>query len=188
MARKSPAPKRTPYKKGAPPAKSVLDAVGAVSPKSFDAASRRRLSAPGLRTFLSIAELWGLTESERRLALGSPPRSTYHNWVSRAQAGHTILLPLDTLLRVSAILGIHKDLRILFGDVDRGVQWLRAKNTAPLFGGQAPIELVLSGTQAGILEVRRFLDSWRGGVFSSPIEHAIEDRPWSDDDIVIHDA
>lgn len=167
---------------------AAVDPGGIVSLKTFSAENRSRLSGPGLRTFLNIATIWQLSERERILVLGSPARSTYHNWVSKAQAGRNISLPLDTLLRISAILGIHKDIRILFEDTQRGVQWLRAENAGLLFGGQRPIDLILSGTQMGILELRRFLDSWRGGISAAPIDHEIEDQAWSDEDIVIIDA
>lgn len=40
----------------------------------------------------------------------------------------------------------------------------------------------------GMLEVRRFLDSWRGGISATPIDHEIEDQAWRDEDIVIIDA
>ena len=159
-----------------------------VTPETFNAENRDRLSGPGLRTFLNIAVLWQLNERERISVLGSPARSTYHNWVSKARAGERISLPLDTLLRIASILGIHKGLRILFGDRQRGVQWLRTENAAPLFGGQRPIDVVLSGTQMGILDVRRHLDSWRGGIFSAPTDHPIEDEPWEDEQIEIIDA
>jgi hypothetical protein len=45
------------------------DQVGALTKKrsaQFEPSNRRRLSTPGLRTFLAIADLWGL-ELERRL-------------------------------------------------------------------------------------------------------------------------
>jgi hypothetical protein len=167
---------------------AAVDLGGIVSQETFSAENRSRLSGPGLRTFLNIATIWQLSERERILVLGSPARSTYHNWVSKAQAGRNISLPLDTLLRISAILGIHKDIRILFEDTQRGVQWLRAENAGLLFGGQRPIDLILSGTQMGILELRRFLDSWRGGISAAPIDNEIEDRAWSDEDIVVIDA
>jgi hypothetical protein len=47
-----------------------------LDPQRFTPANRRRLSAPGMRTFLAIADLWKLTEEERRLVLGLPSRST----------------------------------------------------------------------------------------------------------------
>ena len=43
----------------------------------FAPANRRRLSAPALRTFLAIADLWGLTEEQRRLVLGYPSLIPY---------------------------------------------------------------------------------------------------------------
>lgn len=159
-----------------------------VTPETFHAGNRGRLSGPGLRTFLNVAALWQLNVRDRILLLGGPARSTYHKWVSNAQAGKEISLPLDTLLRIASILGIHKGLRILFADRQRGVQWLRAENTAPLFGGQRPIDLILSGTPSGILDVRRYLDGWRGGIFSAPTDHPIEDEPWEDEQIEIIDA
>jgi Antitoxin Xre/MbcA/ParS C-terminal toxin-binding domain len=168
--------------------RGAVDHGAVISPATFTAENRRRLSGPGLRTFLNIAALWQLSERERLLVMGSPARSTYHNWVSRAQAGAQISLPLDTLVRISAILGIHKGLQTLFDDPQRGVQWLRTENAAPLFGSQRPMDLIHSGTQMGILDVRRFLDGWRGGVFAAPTDHEIEDQPWRDDDIRIVDG
>ncbi|HEY0420313.1 MAG TPA: antitoxin Xre-like helix-turn-helix domain-containing protein, partial [Acetobacteraceae bacterium] len=46
----------------------------------FSGENRRRLSGPGMRTFLNIADLWGLSEAERLRVLGFPGRSTYHGW------------------------------------------------------------------------------------------------------------
>src|SRR5712672_2410334 len=80
----------------------------------FAPANRRRLSAPALRTFLAIADLWGLTEEERRLILGYPSRSTYHNWCKQAREHGSFTLDVDALTRISALLGIRQSLGILF--------------------------------------------------------------------------
>src|SRR4029077_3129840 len=74
--------------------------------------NRRRLSGPGLRSFLAIADLWGLTEEQRRLVLGLPSRSTYHAWVKTVREHGDITLGVDVLLRISAMLGIHQALGI----------------------------------------------------------------------------
>ena len=63
-----------------------LDEASAKGPDRLDAtrfapANRRRLSGPGLRSFLAIADLWGLTEEQRLLVMGLPSRSTYHSWI-----------------------------------------------------------------------------------------------------------
>jgi hypothetical protein len=46
----------------------------------FDPVNRRRLSTPGLLTFLRIADHWGLNEQQRLLILGYPSRSRYISW------------------------------------------------------------------------------------------------------------
>lgn len=150
----------------------------------FDPASRRRLSAPALRTFLAIADLWGLTEEQRRLVLGYPSRSTYHNWCRQARAHGSFTLDVDVLTRISAVLGIHQALGILFPDEQAGVAWLRGPHNAPVFGGQAPIHLVTSGSQDALLTVRRFLDGARGGLYMPPNTIDQNFRPYEDSEII----
>lgn len=149
----------------------------------FAPANRRRLSGPALRTFLNIARAWGMSEAQKRAALGFPARSTYYKWTADVQAGRAVTLPTDTLLRISAVLGIYKDLRIIFGD--NGAEWIHSSNEAPCFGGQKPIDLVAGGAPDGIFLVRRYLDAWRGGVFSAPREGL--PTAWDADDVVVVD-
>ncbi len=145
---------------------------------------RRRLSRPGLQTFINLAEQWQLSEGERLRILGLPGRSTYHGWVARARRGEELTLPVDVLLRISGILGIHKGLRILFGSSQDALAWLRGPHRGPLFGGQPPIALITNGTQDGIMLVRRYLDAWRGGDFAAPNAADRDAPPFSDSDIV----
>ena len=150
----------------------------------FDPTERERLGGPGLRSFAAISERLGLTEVQRLSVLGFPGRSTYHQWLAKARSGEKVLLPVDTLLRISVVLGIHKDLRILFGREEDERAWLTKPHDAPLFGGQPPLALVVSGTQDGLMLVRRYLDAWRGGVFAAP-NAADSEPPYTDDDIVL---
>src|SRR5258708_39087814 len=85
-------------------------------------ANRRRLSAPALRTFLAIADLWGLTEEQRLLILGYPSRSTYHNWCKQAREHGAFTLDVDVLTRISAVLGIPSGSR---DSVSDGAAWRR---------------------------------------------------------------
>ncbi len=87
-----------------------------LEPGRFAPANRKRLSAPALRTFLAIADLWGLTEEQRLLVLGYPSRSTYHNWAKLAREHGAFTLDVDTLTRISAVFGIHQALGVLFSD------------------------------------------------------------------------
>ena len=150
----------------------------------FAPANRRRLSAPGLRTFLAIADLWGLTEEQRLLILGYPSRSTYHNWCKQAREHGEFTLDVDVLTRISTVLGIHQGLGILFPTERLGLEWLRTPHRALVFGGRPPLDLMTSGTQDGLLSVRRFLDGARGGLYMQPnrIDEAF--TPYDDAEIV----
>ncbi len=150
----------------------------------FAAANRRALSGPGLRTFVAIADRWSLTEADRILVLGLPSRSTYYGWVKAARQHQDITLPVNTLLRISAVLGIHKALLILFQTEREGVDWLRGPHAALVFGGRPPLDLVTSGTQDGLLTVRRFLDAARGGLYMAPNAADLDVRPLTDAEIV----
>jgi len=167
----------------------VLDAAPVTSATRLDRArfapaNRRVLSGPGLRAFVAIADRWGLSEADRLLVLGLPAHSTYHGWVKAARQQQDITLPVDTLLRISAVLGIHKALGILFQTEREGIEWLRGPHAALVFAGRPPIELATSCTQDGLLTLRRFLDAARGGLYMTPNAADIDFRPLTDDDIV----
>lgn len=155
-----------------------------LDPDRFSPQNRRRLSGPGLRTFLAIADLWKLNEEERRLILGYPSRSTYHAWAKAAREHRDVTLDVDTLTRISAVLGIHQALGVLEESERVGVAWLRSPNTARVFGGQPPLQLLTGGTQDGLMIVRRYLDAARGGLHMEPNEIDAEARAYEDADIV----
>ncbi len=150
----------------------------------FSPANRRRLSAPALRTFLAIADLWKLGEEERRLVLGYPSRSTYHNWAKLAREHRDVTLDVDTLTRLSIVLGIHQALGILHETENEGVAWLRGPNAATVFGGRPPLALVTGGSQDGMMTVRRFLDAARGGRSMEPNAVDADFTPYEPSDIV----
>ncbi|HWU18405.1 MAG TPA: MbcA/ParS/Xre antitoxin family protein [Devosia sp.] len=146
--------------------------------------NRRRLSGPGLRSFLAIADLWGLNEEQRRLVLGYPARSTYHHWMRQARAQESLMLDADVLMRISAMLGIHQALSVLFASQADALAWLRGPHDAPVFGGQPPLALVTNGSQDGLLLVRRFLDAARGGLYMAPNAADAGFSPLGDESIV----
>lgn len=150
----------------------------------FAPANRRRLSAPALRTFIAIADLWSLNEEQRRLILGYPSRSTYHSWCKQAREHGAITLDVDVLTRISAVFGIHQALGVLFADEHDGVAWLRQPHDAPVFGGHPPLDLATSGTQDGLMTVRRFLDAARGGAYMAPNTADAGFVPYDDGEIV----
>ena len=166
------------------PVPSAEAAPPFLAPDRFEADKRRHLGGPGFRAFLGLSKAWDLNAEERLRVLGYPSRATYFNWVSKANKNQELLLPVDTLLRISAMLGIHKSLRILFNNAQEERDWLRGPHDAPTFGGQLPMALVTNGTPDGIMLVRRYLDGFRGGMIAGP--NAADKLPaFTDDDIVI---
>ena len=121
-------------------------------------AERRRMSGPALRAFFNIADKWNIDVDEQRALLGWPSRSTLYNW----KATRDVVLPYDTLVRLSLILGIYKALHILYPDATLADRWMKMPNRNTLFGGRAPVEYALGGLNM-LYDVRRLLDARRGG-------------------------
>ena len=157
----------------------VSDAESQSSPES------RRLSGPGMRAFVAVADLWGIDETVRRRILGCPEVPTYADWTPTARDGGDLVLDVAVLTRISAVLGIHKALGILFADEEGGLAWLRGPHDAPTFGGRSPLELLSSGGLADLLAVGRFLGAAQTGIYMPPNEVDRGFRPYTDDDLVL---
>jgi hypothetical protein len=129
------------------------------APNLADPAVRKSLSESSLKIFVNIAAKWDLNESQSRGLLGGVASSTFHAWKTAPQGKH---LDQDTLTRISLVIGIYKALNIYFGEpwADR---WITLQNRGTLFAGQTPIDYMIRRGQPGMAEVRRMLDSWRGG-------------------------
>ena len=140
------------------PRPTVTSRIAPNKPDPAPAASER-LIGPALRTFFRICDAWKLSNDEARKLLGDPPRSTYFLWKKTGEGQ----LTRDTLERVSYLLGIYKALQILLPDAVAADAWIRKPNTAPLFGGKAALQRMLSGNVADLYVVRQYLDAWRGG-------------------------
>jgi hypothetical protein len=129
------------------------------APNLADPAERERLTPSAISAFLHISEKWGLTVKQMRGLLGGIASSTFHAWKTPVRVKR---LDQDTLTRISLIIGIYKALHIYFGKslADR---WVTLGNRGPMFAGRAPIDYMLRQGQPGMLQVRRMLDTWRGG-------------------------
>jgi hypothetical protein len=119
---------------------------------------RRRLSAPGIRTFFNIAAAWQLSGDEQRGLLGWPAASTFYKY----RAGDVGALSFDMLTRLSLVLGIYKALHVLYPDRELADGWVRLPNAHPIFGGRPALALMVDGGIDGLYQVRRLLDGRRG--------------------------
>lgn len=124
--------------------------------QDFDA---RKVSSPALRTFFRISDAWELDNKEQMVLLGSPPKSTYFRW----RHAEGVVLPKDTLERISYIFGIYAALQVLLPKPEAADAWIKKPNSAPIFGGRSALERMLSGQVGDLYLVRQYLDAQRGG-------------------------
>jgi hypothetical protein len=100
----------------------------------------------GLRTFARIVANWRLPSSDAMTLLGVDSRSTYYNLLKRAREAREVNgLSRDQLDRLSYVLGIYETIGTLFPHSEESRnEWVSRANTAPLFGGRAPVEIMRS--------------------------------------------
>lgn len=103
-----------------------------------------RHGGAGLRTFLNIAEVWGLTAEEQMALLGIHDRATFQDWSVRVRAHEAIAIPVDVIVRIGCVLSIYASLSALFPE-DRAADWLRAPNAHQIFGGRTALAVMASG-------------------------------------------
>jgi hypothetical protein len=81
--------------------------------------------------------------------------------LGRDRRGEAIGTSRDQLERVGHLLGIHKDLRLLFPqNLDLAYRWMTTRNRA--FDNRTPAEVIKDQGFAGLLIVRGYLDRARG--------------------------
>jgi Protein of unknown function (DUF2384) len=120
---------------------------------------RARLSPSALRAFFNIVERWSVRDQDARKLLGGVASSTFYEYKKDPER----LLDQDKLTRISYLVGIFKDLRILHEEqlADR---WVRLPNRNRIFGGGTPLECMIKGGAPAMQIVRRLLDARRGGL------------------------
>jgi len=109
------------------------------------------------RAVIRLFEKWQLSDAEAREILGGLAARTYARW----KAGEPGRIDRDLATRLSLIMGIHKGLRYLFSDPERGYAWVKKPNRA--FGERTPAEIMAQGDIFSLARVRSWLDAERGG-------------------------
>jgi hypothetical protein len=107
------------------------------------------------RAALNLFRLWGISDEQASQLLDLPLR-TYRRW----KGGELGRIGRDGRARLSNLMGIHKALRIIFAEPQRGYAWIKASNTA--FGGKSALEVMLGGELTDLMRIRRYLDAERG--------------------------
>ncbi|WP_428390810.1 MbcA/ParS/Xre antitoxin family protein [Lichenicoccus sp.] len=114
-------------------------------------------AAAMLRASFNLFARWQLDSSQARRLLGSPSERTFQRW----KAGEIATVPHDTVCRLADLMGIHKALRYMFAEAQRGYDWVRKPNAA--FGGHSALDRMMQGAPADLAVLRAYLDSERAG-------------------------
>lgn len=112
-------------------------------------------AAAMFRAGVNLFRLWQVTDEQAAILLDMPVR-TYRRW----KAGEAGRMGRDLKARLSNLMGVHKALRLIFREPERGYRWIKAPNDA--FGGASALDVMLGGELTDLMRVRRYLDAERG--------------------------
>lgn len=132
-----------------------LSPVETASPDFAPGAITQAEAAAMFRAAVNLFRLWGLTDEEAATLLDQPVRS-YRRW----KAGEIGRIGRDGAARLSNLMSIHKALRLIFREPQRGYAWVKTGNEA--FGGRSALDIMLGGELTDLMRVRRYLDAERG--------------------------
>ncbi len=116
---------------------------------------RKELSAPALRTFLRIAEVWNLSKEQQMTLLGISAISTLLRW--RTNIDSTVL-PSRCIKRIIYIAEIYKSTHLILRNGSDANDWVHSPNSGELFSGKSALDYMLQGNLASILAVWRYFD------------------------------
>ncbi len=108
---------------------------------------------------MTLLDHWNLSTEDQAALLGlaTSNRAALSNY----RSGKPIGTSRDQFERVGHLLGIHKNLRLLFPqNRDMAYRWMSTRNKA--FENLTPVEVVREWGFAGLLMVRGYLDRARG--------------------------
>mgnify|MGYP000862330861 FL=1 len=109
------------------------------------------------KMLMKLFDHWQISTEQQLGALGLSNRTA----LTRYRKGEPIAASRDSLERAGHLLGIHKNLRLLFPENrELAYAWVRTRNKA--FDNKAPIDVITEWGFAGLLCVRAYLDRQRG--------------------------
>ncbi len=108
---------------------------------------------------MTLLDHWALSTEDQAALLGIA--ASNRAALTRYRKGEPIGTSRDQFERVGHLLGIHKNLRLLFPqNRDLAYRWMSTRNKA--FDNLTPVEVVKAWGFAGLLMVRAYLDRSRG--------------------------
>jgi Protein of unknown function (DUF2384) len=129
--------------------------TAALQPESIASQDRGALA----KMVMTLLEHWQLPTPDQAALLGIA--SGNRAALTRYRRGEPIGTSRDQYERVGHLLGIHKNLRLLFPqNRDLAYRWMSTRNAA--FGQRTPVDMIKEWGFAGLLMVRAYLDHARG--------------------------
>jgi hypothetical protein len=111
------------------------------------------------RMVMKLFDHWALSTEDQAAMLGLAPSNRAA--LTRYRKGEPIGTSRDQFERVGHLLGIHKNLRLLFPqNRELAYKWMSTRNRA--FDNLTPVQVVKEWGFAGLLTVRAYLDRARG--------------------------
>lgn len=108
---------------------------------------------------MTLFDHWKLTTEDQAALLGIAANNRAA--LTRYRKGEPIGTSRDQYERVGHLLGIHKNLRLLFPqNRDLAYRWMSTHNKA--FDNLTPVDVIKAWGFAGLLMVRSYLDRARG--------------------------
>ena len=108
---------------------------------------------------MTLLDHWALTTEDQAALLGIA--LTNRAALTRYRKGDPIGTSRDQYERVGHLLGIHKNLRLLFPqNRELAYRWMTTRNKA--FDNLTPVDVIKEWGFAGLLMVRAYLDRARG--------------------------
>jgi hypothetical protein len=111
-----------------------------------------------VRAVVKLFGKWKISDDIAREMLGGLAARTYARW----KAGDTGRIDRDRAVRLSLLMGIHKELRCFFSSPERGYAWIGRANDA--FDGRSPLEVMTQGDICSLVRVLAYLDAGCGGI------------------------
>lgn len=109
-----------------------------------------------LKVFFNIMKEWSVKNPNQITLLGKPSSTTFYNW----KKGQASSLSVDTMERISYIMGIYKALGILFPTREQADAWIKKPNSH--FNNESALDYMLKGSMIHLNDLRRYLDAQRG--------------------------
>jgi len=128
----------------------------AIAERALNASQDRGALA---KMVMALLDHWKLSTEDQAALLGLAPSNRAA--LSNYRSGKAIGTSRDQFERVGHLLGIHKNLRLLFPkNRDLAYAWMTTRNKA--FDNLTPVDVVREYGFAGLLMVRGYLDRARG--------------------------